>query len=176
MLEPCLRQPNYSATVVRNQTSFPHHCNGRLVFAIDIPTRRYFIEADNQQSYDEWIQAVQDAISPPVQTISTTTVYVQGPVPQGPAPTYVVPAPQQGQQYEPAPQGQQYLPPQPTFGYPQGGQPQQFPQGGQPQPTFVYPQGQPQQFPQGGQPYPQGGGQPQTYFLAPSAPPKPQGN
>ena len=155
MLEPCLRQPNYSATVVRNQTSFPHHCNGRLVFAIDIPTRRYFIEADNQQSYDEWIQAVQDAISPPVQTISTTTVYVQGPIPQGSAPTYVVPAPQQGQQYVPAPQGQQqYLPPQPTFGYPQG-QPQQFP-------------------PQGGQPYPQG--QPQTYFLAPSAPPKPQGN
>lgn len=40
-----------NATLVRNQSSFPHYSCPTFVFAIDTPNRRYFIEADNKQAY-----------------------------------------------------------------------------------------------------------------------------
>jgi hypothetical protein len=34
----------------------------RYVFAIDTPSRRYYVEADNQLEFDSWVDAIQSAI------------------------------------------------------------------------------------------------------------------
>jgi len=52
-----------------------HGCfTSRFVFAIDTPSRRYYVEAENQMEYDSWIDAIQSAIRGKVQMVAFQSV------------------------------------------------------------------------------------------------------
>jgi hypothetical protein len=60
-------------------------CVRRYVFAIDTPSRRYYVEADNQLEFDSWVDAIQSAIRGKVRTFFTHLRHLHHHLlPQGP--------------------------------------------------------------------------------------------
>jgi len=151
------------ASVSLNNGTFPYSSSAKYVFAIDTPSRRYYVEADNQTEFDTWVDEIQNAIrgkvtqfygqpQPEQQTVVTTTTATYS----MPAPQPSAPPPTSWGTAQAAQSG--YNPIYPSL---QNGQPQvyhqhqQQQQQGYQQPQQFYTQQQPafQQQPYGAPPY-----------------------